>query len=130
MPNPDLDNATEKAIGAALNDFKPKEEARMNSITPTPSTPPPPRKMFGYGEPVKTEPVGKRLAPVVDKAQAVLTEAQALCQHVTGVQALDQDPGKDDGSRGLAGQIDWQASLIEKKLDAMLQAIDTVRRKL
>ncbi|PLU08424.1 hypothetical protein BMJ34_02515 [Sinorhizobium medicae] len=123
MPNPDLDNATEKAIGAALNDFKPKEEARMNSITPTPSTPPPPRKMFGYGEPVKTEPVGKRLAPVVDKAQA-------LCQHVTGVQALDQDPGKDDGSRGLAGQIDWQASLIEKKLDAMLQAIDTVRRKL
>ncbi|AEH78197.1 hypothetical protein SM11_chr0920 [Sinorhizobium meliloti SM11] len=102
----------------------------MSSITTTPSTPPPPRKLFGYGEPVKTEPLGKRLAPVVDKAQAVLTEAQALCQHVTGVQALDQDPGKDDGSRGLAGQIDWQASLIEKKLDAMLQAIDTVRRRL
>ncbi|MDX0765222.1 hypothetical protein GOD36_23660 [Sinorhizobium medicae] len=124
--NTEIDDAAEEAIVSALADFsphRPKEEKKPMDISR-------PKIMNPFAGTSEPEPVGKRLAPVVDKAQAVLTEAQALCQHVTGVQALDQDPGKDDGSRGLAGQIDWQASLIEKKLDAVLQAIDTVRRKL
>ncbi|MCA1404654.1 hypothetical protein I6F26_10370 [Ensifer sp. IC3342] len=122
-----LNAATESAVVDALADFTPytraKEERTMESVKA-------PSPINFRSEAAKLEPIGKRLDPVVAKAQAVFNQMQGLCQHVTGVQALDHDAQKDDGSRGVAGHVDWQATVIEKKLDGVLQAISTIRRQL
>ncbi|MEJ6847510.1 hypothetical protein V3589_14980 [Sinorhizobium fredii] len=120
-----LNAATESAIVAALSDFTPytKEEKTMENVKA-------PSPISFRSEAAKLAPIGKRFDSVVAKAQAVFNEMQGLCQHVTGVQALDDDSQKDDGSRGVAGHVDWQATVIEKKLDGILQAISTVRRQL
>ena len=124
--NTEIDNAAEEAIVSALADFsphRPKEEKKSMDISK-------PKIMSPFAGTSEPEPVGKRLASVVDKAQVVLAEAQALCQHVTGIQAHEELPPKGDQTRGLVGHVDWQASTIEHKLDAMLSAISSVRRQL